>query len=163
MRSRKNRDRLCQQSAGPPLRSNPTGSFLNLRDQPAIRPSSRTGAQVSRAPPASPQKPGSSRAGRGSLPVSSLRPPVSGRRPAAGDISLGSAKAFTLSDDKTLTLSILDQVKGQAVSESAIMNALHPDAIKASEGRAPCPATGPAGATRRRYGQRPSPCEWLAD
>lgn len=55
---------------------------------------------------------------------------------AAGEISLGTAKAFTLSDDETLTLSLLDQVKGQAVSESAIKNALHPDAIKATDRRA---------------------------
>lgn len=55
---------------------------------------------------------------------------------AAGEISLGTAKAFTLSDDETLTLGILDQVKGQAVSETAIKNALHPDAIKASDRRA---------------------------
>jgi ParB family transcriptional regulator, chromosome partitioning protein len=55
---------------------------------------------------------------------------------AAGEISLGTAKAFTLSDDEALTMSILDQVKGQAVSESAIKNALHPDAIKASDRRA---------------------------
>ena len=50
--------------------------------------------------------------------------------------SLGSAKAFTLSDDEALTLSLLDQVKGQAVSESAIKNALHPDAISATDRRA---------------------------
>lgn len=55
---------------------------------------------------------------------------------AAGEISLGTAKAFTLSDDEALTLSLLDQIKGQAVSESAIKNALHPDAIKASDRRA---------------------------
>ncbi|MEP5730317.1 MAG: ParB/RepB/Spo0J family partition protein [Sulfitobacter sp.] len=55
---------------------------------------------------------------------------------AAGEISLGSAKAFTLSDDEALTLSLLDQVKGQAVSESAIKTALHPDAIKATDRRA---------------------------
>lgn len=55
---------------------------------------------------------------------------------AAGEISLGTAKAFTLSDDEALTLGILDQVKGQAVSENAIKNALHPDAIKASDRRA---------------------------
>lgn len=55
---------------------------------------------------------------------------------AAGEISLGSAKAFTLSDDEALTLSLLDQVKGQAVSESAIKHALHPDAIKATDRRA---------------------------
>lgn len=55
---------------------------------------------------------------------------------AAGEISLGTAKAFTLSDDEALTLGLLDQVKGQAVSESAIKNALHPDAIKASDRRA---------------------------
>ena len=54
---------------------------------------------------------------------------------AAGEISLGTAKAFTLSDDDTHTLSLLDQVKGQAVSESAIKNALHPDAIKATDRR----------------------------
>lgn len=51
---------------------------------------------------------------------------------AAGEISLGTAKAFTLSDDEALTLSLLDQVKGQAVSESAIKKAQHPDAIKAN-------------------------------
>ncbi len=39
---------------------------------------------------------------------------------SAGEISLGTAKAFTLSDDEALTLSLLDQVKGQAVSEAAI-------------------------------------------
>lgn len=55
---------------------------------------------------------------------------------AAGEISLGTAKAFTLSDDEALTLGILDQVKGQAVSETAIKNALHPDALKASDRRA---------------------------
>ena len=55
---------------------------------------------------------------------------------AAGEISLGTAKAFTLSYDEALTLSLLDQVKGQAVSESAIKNALHPDAIKATDRRA---------------------------
>ncbi|MEL7181618.1 MAG: ParB/RepB/Spo0J family partition protein, partial [Pseudomonadota bacterium] len=55
---------------------------------------------------------------------------------AEGEISLGTAKAFTLSDDEALTLSLLDQVKGQAVSESAIKNALHPDAIKATDRRA---------------------------
>ena len=55
---------------------------------------------------------------------------------AAGEISLGAAKAFTLSDDEALTLSLLHQVKGQAVSEAAIKNALHPDAIKASDRRA---------------------------
>lgn len=55
---------------------------------------------------------------------------------AAGEISLGTAKAFTLSDDEALTLSLLDQVKGQAVSEGAIKNALHPDAIKATDRRA---------------------------
>lgn len=55
---------------------------------------------------------------------------------AAGEISLGTAKAFTLSDDEALTLSLLKQVKGQAVSESAIKNALHPDAIKATDRRA---------------------------
>ena len=55
---------------------------------------------------------------------------------AAGEISLGTAKAFTLSEDEALTLDILDQVKGQAVSESAIKNALHPDAIKTSDRRA---------------------------
>ncbi len=54
---------------------------------------------------------------------------------AAGEISLGTAKAFTLSDDEALTLSLLEQVKGQAVSESAIKNALHPDAIKATDRR----------------------------
>ena len=55
---------------------------------------------------------------------------------AAGEISLGTAKAFTFSDDEALTLSLPDQVKGQAVSESAIKNALHPDAIKATDRRA---------------------------
>lgn len=55
---------------------------------------------------------------------------------AAGEISLGNAKAFTLSDDEALTLVVLDQVKGQAASESAVKNALHPDAIKASDRRA---------------------------
>ena len=55
---------------------------------------------------------------------------------AAGEISLGTAKAFTLSDDEALTLSLLEQVKGQAVSESAIKNALHPDAVKATDRRA---------------------------
>jgi ParB family transcriptional regulator, chromosome partitioning protein len=55
---------------------------------------------------------------------------------AAGEISLGTAKTFTLSDDEALTLSLLEQVKGQAVSESAIKNALHPDAFKATDRRA---------------------------
>ncbi len=55
---------------------------------------------------------------------------------AAREISLGTAKAFTVSDDEALTLSLLDQVKRQAVSESAVKNALHPDAIKATDRRA---------------------------
>ncbi|MEO0762635.1 MAG: ParB/RepB/Spo0J family partition protein, partial [Pseudomonadota bacterium] len=55
---------------------------------------------------------------------------------AAGEISLGTAKAFTLSQDEALTLGILGQVKGQAVSESAIKAALQPDAIKATDRRA---------------------------
>ena len=55
---------------------------------------------------------------------------------AAAEINLGTAKAFTLSDDEALTLSLLDQAKGQAVSESAIKNALHPDAIKSTDRRA---------------------------
>ena len=55
---------------------------------------------------------------------------------AEGEISLGSAKAFTLSDDEALTLSLLEQVRGQAVSEAAIKNALHPEAVKASDRRA---------------------------
>ena len=55
---------------------------------------------------------------------------------AEGEISLGTAKAFTLSQDEALTLDILGQVKGQAVSEAAIKNALHPDAIKATDRRA---------------------------
>lgn len=38
---------------------------------------------------------------------------------ASGEISLGAAKAFTLSEDEALTLSLLDQVKGEAVSETA--------------------------------------------
>ncbi|MEO0525496.1 MAG: ParB/RepB/Spo0J family partition protein [Pseudomonadota bacterium] len=55
---------------------------------------------------------------------------------AAGEISLGIAKAFTLSDDESLTQSLLDQVKGQAISESAIKSALHPDAVKDTDRRA---------------------------
>ena len=55
---------------------------------------------------------------------------------AEGEISLGTAKVFTLSQDEPLTLDILGQVKGQEVSEAAIKNALHPDAIKATDRRA---------------------------
>ena len=55
---------------------------------------------------------------------------------AGGEISLGTAKAFTLSDDEALTLTLLEQVKGQAVSEAAIKSALHPDAVKATDRRA---------------------------
>ena len=55
---------------------------------------------------------------------------------AAGEISLGTARAFTLSQDEALTLDILGQVKGQAVSEAAIKTALHPDAVKATDRRA---------------------------
>jgi len=69
------------------------------------------------------------------LALAGLPEPVLGAL-AVGEISLGTAKAFTLSDDEALTLSLLDQVKGQAVSESAIKNALHPDAIKATDRRA---------------------------
>lgn len=54
---------------------------------------------------------------------------------AAEEISLGTAKAFTLSDDEALTLSSFRSGEGQVVSESAIRNALHPDAIKATDRR----------------------------
>lgn len=48
----RDRDRLCQQSAGSPLRSNPAGGFP-LIGPPAIRSVPRTGALVSRTAPAS--------------------------------------------------------------------------------------------------------------
>lgn len=53
-----------------------------------------------------------------------------------GQISLGMAKAFTVSQDEALTLTVLAEVKGRDVSEHRIKQALQPAAVSATDGRA---------------------------
>ena len=53
-----------------------------------------------------------------------------------GQISLGMAKAFTVSQDEALTLTILAEVKGRDVSEHRIKQALQPAAVSATDRRA---------------------------
>ncbi|MCZ0963082.1 ParB/RepB/Spo0J family partition protein [Paracoccus benzoatiresistens] len=52
------------------------------------------------------------------------------------EISLGMAKAFTVSQDEALTLTILAEVKGRDVSEHRIKQALQPEAVSATDRRA---------------------------
>ena len=54
----------------------------------------------------------------------------------AGEISLGMAKAFTVSQDEALTLTVLAEVKGRDVSEHRIKQALQPAAVSATDRRA---------------------------
>ena len=54
----------------------------------------------------------------------------------AGEISLGMAKAFTVSQDESLTLTVLAEVKGRDVSEHRIKQALQPAAVSATDRRA---------------------------
>ena len=53
-----------------------------------------------------------------------------------GQISLGMAKAFTVSQDESLTLTVLAEVKGRDVSEHRIKQALQPAAVSATDRRA---------------------------
>ena len=53
-----------------------------------------------------------------------------------GEISLSNAAAFTISDDKKLTLEILENVRGQGESDHRIKKMLKPDAVKDSDRRA---------------------------
>mgnify|MGYP002715249550 CR=1 FL=1 len=53
-----------------------------------------------------------------------------------GAISLGMAKAFTVSQDEALTLTVLAEVKGRDVSEHRIKQALQPAAVSATDRRA---------------------------
>ena len=53
-----------------------------------------------------------------------------------GTISLGMAKAFTVSQDEALTLTVLAEVKGRDVSEHRIKQALQPAAVSATDRRA---------------------------
>ncbi|MFC3632250.1 ParB/RepB/Spo0J family partition protein, partial [Paracoccus angustae] len=53
-----------------------------------------------------------------------------------GQISLGMAKAFTVSQDEALTLTVLAEVKGRDVSEHRIKQALQPAAVSATDRRA---------------------------
>jgi len=53
----------------------------------------------------------------------------------AGQISLGMAKAFTVSQDEALTLQVLAEVKGGDLSEHQIKRALQPDAISGTDRR----------------------------
>ena len=55
---------------------------------------------------------------------------------AAGEITLGAAKAFTLSQDAALTQKLLDQIKDQPISEAQLKSALNPDAVSNSDRRA---------------------------
>ena len=54
----------------------------------------------------------------------------------AGEISLGTAKLFTLSNDESLTLRLLEDVRGRDVTEWQMKRALQPDAIKLGDRRA---------------------------
>ncbi|WP_394227743.1 ParB/RepB/Spo0J family partition protein [Paracoccus marcusii] len=54
----------------------------------------------------------------------------------AGQISLGMAKAFTVSQDEALTLQVLAEVMGRDVSEYRIKQALQPEAISGTDRRA---------------------------
>ncbi|RJL01175.1 ParB/RepB/Spo0J family partition protein [Paracoccus aestuarii] len=54
----------------------------------------------------------------------------------AGEISLGTAKLFTLSQDEALSLQVLDEVRGRDVSEHRLKQALQPDTISANDRRA---------------------------
>lgn len=53
-----------------------------------------------------------------------------------GEISLGNAAAFTISDDEKLTLEVLEQVRGEGESDHRIKKMLKPDAVKGSDRRA---------------------------
>lgn len=53
-----------------------------------------------------------------------------------GQISLGMAKAFTVSQDEALILTVLAEVKGRDVSEHRIKQALQPAAVSATDRRA---------------------------
>lgn len=53
-----------------------------------------------------------------------------------GAISLGMAKAFTVSQDEALTLTVLAEVKGRDVSEHRIKQALQPAAVSVTDRRA---------------------------
>lgn len=56
---------------------------------------------------------------------------------AAGEISLGQASAFTVSEDVALSLQVLAVVRsGHGYSESWIKNRLQPDAVRATDRRA---------------------------
>ncbi len=55
---------------------------------------------------------------------------------AAGEITLGAAKAFTLSEDAALSLTLLEQIKGQPISEAQLKSALTPEAVTGSDRRA---------------------------
>lgn len=54
----------------------------------------------------------------------------------AGDISFGMAKAFTVSQDRDLLLTVLAEVKGRDVSEQRIRTRLQPAAVSKSDRRA---------------------------
>ncbi|CAM3348237.1 ParB N-terminal domain-containing protein [Paracoccus nototheniae] len=54
----------------------------------------------------------------------------------AGQISIGMAKAFTVSQDEALTLQVLAEVTGRDVSEHRIKQALQPEAISGTDRRA---------------------------
>lgn len=53
----------------------------------------------------------------------------------AGEITLGTAKAFTVADDEALSLSVLEQVTGREISEHRIKALLQPEAINAANDR----------------------------
>lgn len=56
---------------------------------------------------------------------------------AAGEISLGIAACFTISDDEAHSLEVLDRVRGNSwMSEYQVKQALKPDVVKATDRRA---------------------------
>ena len=53
----------------------------------------------------------------------------------AGEITLGAAKAFTVADEESLALSVLDQIRGREISEHRLKQMLQPAAINAASDR----------------------------
>lgn len=54
----------------------------------------------------------------------------------AGEITYGTAAAFTIAQDETLALTVLSQIKGRDVSEHRVRQMLQPEAVSQSDRRA---------------------------
>lgn len=55
---------------------------------------------------------------------------------AAGEINLGMAACFTISDDEKLSLEVLERVRGEQWSDHQVKTLLKPDSVKGSDRRA---------------------------